>query len=133
MIVETNGENGSVHSSYLLVEDLNQREIISNLVLAVHQEEQEQKQEQPANEEPQDELRDDKERTETRAQIYVNCKLAGTVILTASPRHMKDNSQRHHPLRVVNIIDCFLPVLILIGRWCTPIWKKKKKKIDVVL
>lgn len=100
VIVETNGENGSVHSSYLLVEDLNQREIISNLVLAVHQEEQEQKQEQPANEEPQDELRDDKERTETRAQIYVNCKLAGTVILTASPRHMKDNSQRHHPLRV---------------------------------
>ena len=95
MIVETNGENGSVHSSYLLVEDMDQRESISNLVLAIYQEEE-------GEEVPQEEAPEEKKQPETRAQIYMNCKLAGTVILASSPRQMKSSTHRQNSLRVVN-------------------------------
>lgn len=96
MIVETNGENGSVHSSYILVEDMDQREIISNLVLAVYQEEEGAEVAEPSEE---------RKQPETRAQIYMNCKLAGTVILASSPRRMKQLTQRPNSLRVVNPIS----------------------------
>jgi len=93
VIVETNGENGSVHSSYLLVEDMDQRESISNLVLAIYQEEE-------GEEVPQEEAPEEKKQPETRAQIYMNCKLAGTVILASSPRQMKSSTHRQNSLRV---------------------------------
>lgn len=94
--METNGENGSVHSSYLLVEDMDQREIISNLVLAIHQEDEGAE----VTEAP--EAQEEHKQPETRAQIYMNCKLAGTVILASSPRQMKLLTHKQNSLRVVN-------------------------------
>ena len=79
MIVETTGEDGRVHASHVLVSWLDHRTVVSNLVLAVHQE------------------TSDKE-AKSSGQIFVDCQSMGTLLLANSPKTMKSDER---PIRVV--------------------------------
>ena len=86
VIVESTGEDGRSHSSHITMHWLDQRAVLSNLVLAIHQ------QDQTAGE-------------SSSAQLYVNCQLVGTLPLAQSPSQMKSagfgSSSSPSTLRVV--------------------------------
>ena len=79
VIVETTGEDGRVHASHVLVSWLDHRTVVSNLVLAIHQE------------------TSDKE-AKSSGQVFVDCQSMGTLPLANSPKTMKSDQR---PIRVV--------------------------------
>jgi hypothetical protein len=86
VIVETTDANGSLHSSYLLVNSLDAHSIVANLVVAIYQ------QPQVANADltGDDEYEESKEDAdqEIKAQIYLDCHPVGTVTLAGSLKQM---------------------------------------------
>lgn len=109
MIVETTGANGSVHSSYLLVDALDARSVISSLVVAVNQLPAKPSEEQQQQHGSEDEESDassiettEEEEPEIKAQIFVDCQHAGTVTLAGSFKTMMQSTGR---LEVVRTFD----------------------------
>ncbi|KAK4012101.1 hypothetical protein OUZ56_021199 [Daphnia magna] len=109
VIVETTDAKGTLHSSYLLVDGLEHRSVIENLVVAIHQSPVGQKHgrhRQPIDEQPnedgvatmesvdKDEGQDDEDDDddEIKAYIYVDCQSLGIISLAGSLRHMIQQS-----------------------------------------
>lgn len=112
VIVETTDAKGTLHSSYLLVDGLEHRSVIDNLVVAIHQspvgqKNQRRHRQQPVEELPsdegvstlessidkeegQDDVEDDDD--EIKAYIYVDCQSLGIISLAGSLRHMIQQS-----------------------------------------
>jgi len=88
VIVETTDANGSLHSSYLLVNSLDAHSIVSNLVVAIYQ--QPQVVTSNADSTGDDEYEESKEDAdqEIKAQIYLDCHPVGTVTLAGSLKQM---------------------------------------------
>ena len=105
MIVETTGANGSIHSSYLLVDALDARSVISSLVVAVNQlpakpsEEQQQHESEDEESDPSSIETTEEEEPEIKAQIFVDCQHAGTVTLAGSFKAMMQSSGRLEVVR----------------------------------
>lgn len=110
VIVETTDMKGSLHSSYVVVDGLEHRSVIDNLVVAIHQSNTvgHQRVHQPTEESPaenDEQLLDDEEDQvavddDIKATIYVDCQPVGTVSLASSLRHM---IQQSGTLQAVNI------------------------------
>ena len=123
VIVETTDSKGSLHSSYLLVNGLEHRSVIDNLVVAIHQSpagQKHQRRQQPADELPSDDTvataesndkdegqEDDAEddEDEIKAHNYVDCQSVGIISLAGSLRHMIQQSPSA-TLLAVNILEC---------------------------
>lgn len=113
VIVETTDAKGSLHSSYVLVEGMEHRSVIANLVVAIHQspagQKHQRRHEQPVDELPTDDggqqatapsdridpaaVQDDEDdEGEITAHIYVDCQSVGTVSMAISLRRMIQQS-----------------------------------------
>lgn len=106
--METTDAKGSLHSSYVVVNSLEHRSIVSNLVVAIHQSPtgQKHRHQQPVDELPtsddgvladsndKDDVEDDDEDDDDdiKAQIYVDCQFVGTISLASSFKHMIQQS-----------------------------------------
>lgn len=71
VVVESTDEDGRVHSSHVMVNWLEQRTVLSNLVLAVHQ------------------TTEDGSPQKSTGQIYVDCQSIGTLPLANAPKLMQ--------------------------------------------
>jgi len=106
VIVETTDAKGTLHSSYLLVDGLEHRSVIDNLVVAIHQSPagQKSRHRQPVEELPNDEgvapaesvdkeeVQDDDDDDEIKAYVYVDCHPLGIISLAGSLRHLIQQS-----------------------------------------
>ncbi len=109
--METTDSKGSLHSSYLLVNGLEHRSVIDNLVVAIHQspaagQKHPRRHQQPVDELPSDDSvatvesndkdegqeDDEDDEDEIKAQIYVDCQSVGIISLAGSLRHMIQQS-----------------------------------------
>lgn len=95
VIVETTDASGTLHSSYVVANGLDNRSVIGNLVVAIHQSPLAVRTKQPVDERPADE--DDVEyanepadddAVEITAQIYADCRPIGSVNLASSFKSM---------------------------------------------
>ena len=119
--METTGANGSLHSSYLLVDGLDAHSVISSLSVAIHQQPPPtEKRQQTTTSDADDAAASSVEAQEAeaaegdddiRAQIYIDCHLVGTVTLAGSFKTMVQSSH----LRVVWITR---PWNVLDAMWC---------------
>jgi hypothetical protein len=108
--VETTDAKGTLHSSYLLVDGLEHRSVIDNLVVAIHQSPvgQKSRHRQPVEELPtdegfaaaesvdkedgQDDPAVDDDDDEIKAFVYVDCQPVGIISLAGSLRHLIQQS-----------------------------------------
>lgn len=95
--METTGANGSLHSSYLLVDGLDAHSVISSLSVAVHQQPTERRQQTTSDDSSADSASSGEAQeaeasaegdNDVRAQIFIDCHLVGTVSLAGSFRTM---------------------------------------------
>lgn len=108
--METTDAKGTLHSSYLLVDGLEHRSVIDNLVVAIHQSPvgQKSRHRQPVEELPtdegvaaaesvdredgQDDPAVDDDDDEIKAFVYVDCQPVGIISLAGSLRHLIQQS-----------------------------------------
>jgi hypothetical protein len=87
VIVETTDANGSLHSSYLLVNSLDAHSIVANLVVAIYQQPQVANADSTGDGDEYEESKEDADQ-EIKAQIYLDCHPVGTVTLAGSLKQM---------------------------------------------